>query len=69
MSEDVCKTAGIAVDALMRTDVEIRGHDEKMTVRTAEDPTVLASLLEPQADPDESISDAAAAAQLGVQVQ
>ena len=61
VSEDVCKTAGIAANALTRTDVEIRGHDEKMTVRTAEDPTVLSSLLEPKADPGESISDAAVA--------
>jgi len=46
MSEEVCKTAGIPSDALTRTNVAIRGHDEPMTVRTAEDPTVLASLLE-----------------------
>ena len=62
VSDEICKTAGIAADALMRTDVEIRGHDEKMTVRTAEDPTVLASLLEPQAEPGDLISDAAAPA-------
>lgn len=61
VSEDVCKTAGIAANALTRTDVEIRGHNEKMTVRTAEDPTVLSSLLEPKADPDEPLSEAAVA--------
>ena len=32
-----------------RTDVSIRGRDEPMTVFTAADPTVLASLLDPQA--------------------
>ena len=54
VSEDVCKTAGIADDALTRTQVAIRGHDEPMTVRTAEDPTVLASLLDPQGEPAEA---------------
>ena len=48
VSEEVCKTSGIAVDALPRTDVSIRGRDEAMTVRTAGDPTVLSSLLDPQ---------------------
>jgi adenylate cyclase len=49
VSEEVCKTAGIATDTLNRTEVSIRGRDEPMTVRTAADPTVLASLLDPQA--------------------
>jgi adenylate cyclase len=49
VSEEVCKTAGIAPDALTRTEVSIRGRDEPMTIRTAADPTVLASLLDPQA--------------------
>ena len=35
VSEEVCKTAGIAADALTRTEVSIRGRDEPMTVRTA----------------------------------
>ena len=48
VSEDVCKTAGIAADALTRTEVSIRGRDEPMSVRMATDPTVLASLLDPQ---------------------
>jgi adenylate cyclase len=51
VSEEVCKTGGIAADALTRTEVSIRGRDEPMTVRTAADPTVLASLLDPQAAP------------------
>ena len=50
ISEEVCKTAEIPDDALTRTQVAIRGHDESMTVRTAEDPTVLASLLDPVTD-------------------
>jgi adenylate cyclase len=49
VSEEVCKNAGIAAAALTRTEVSIRGRDEPMTVRTAVDPTVLASLLDPQA--------------------
>jgi adenylate cyclase len=47
MSEEVSKTAGLSAEVLTRTKVEIRGHDEPMEVRTAEDPTVLAGLLEP----------------------
>ena len=51
VSEEVCNTSGIAPDALTRTEVSIRGRDEPVTVRTAADPTVLASLLDPQAAP------------------
>ena len=51
VSEEVCKAAGIPDDALARTQVTIRGHDEPMTVRTETDPTVLASLLDPQGGP------------------
>ena len=51
VSEDVCKAAGIPDDALIRTQVEIRGHDRAMAVRTEKDPTVLASLLAPQSAP------------------
>ena len=50
VSDEVCNTAGLAVDELARTVVEIRGRDEKMAVRSIEDPTVLASLLDPQAE-------------------
>jgi adenylate cyclase len=60
VSEDVCKTAGIALDTLPRTEVVIRGRDEPMIVRTATDPTVLASLLDPQSEPAEpQLSEAA----------
>jgi adenylate cyclase len=48
VSEEVCSTAGIALDTLKRERVEIRGRVEPMTVFTAEDPTVLASLIDPQ---------------------
>jgi adenylate cyclase len=51
VSEDVCKTAGLAEDALTRTQITIRGHDEPITVRTEKDPTVLSSLLAPQSAP------------------
>jgi len=52
IAEEVCRTAGIAADALTQRQVEIRGHAEPMVVRTEIDPTVLASLLQPAA-PDE----------------
>jgi tetratricopeptide (TPR) repeat protein len=45
VADEVCQSAGIPHDALTRTQVEIRGHAEPMTVRTERDPTVLASLL------------------------
>jgi adenylate cyclase len=51
VSEEVCKTAGVNSDALTRTAVAIRGRDEAMTVRTAADPTLLASLVDPQSMP------------------
>ena len=48
ISEEVCKLAGIPADALAQTEVEIRGHEKPMSVRTADDPTVLAGLLDLQ---------------------
>jgi adenylate cyclase len=48
VSEDVCKNAGIAPDRLTRTDVAIRGRDQPMTVCTAADATLLASLFDEQ---------------------
>jgi adenylate cyclase len=48
ISDEVCKLAGIPADTLTRTEVEIRGHEKPMSVRTTEDPTVLAGLLDPQ---------------------
>ena len=51
VSEDVCRTAGLSAGALPRSEVEIRGRDEKMMVCTATDPAVLAGLLDPQAAP------------------
>jgi adenylate cyclase len=48
VSEEVCRNAGIAPDRLVRTEVSIRGRDQPMTVCTAADPTLLASLLDEQ---------------------
>jgi adenylate cyclase len=48
ISDEVCKLAGLPADALTRTEVDIRGHEKPMSVRTTEDPTVLAGLLDPQ---------------------
>jgi hypothetical protein len=61
VSEEVCKTAGPAGDALTRRDVAIRHHDGAMAVRTAVDPTVLASLVDPVAESDEPLPTAVAA--------
>jgi adenylate cyclase len=52
VSDEVWKSAGLASNALARMEVEIRGHDQKLMVYTAEDPTVFASLLDPQEPPD-----------------
>ena len=46
ISEEVYKMAGLPADALTQTEVEIRGHEKPMGVRTTEDPTVLAGLLD-----------------------
>ncbi len=54
ISDEVCKLAGIAADALTRTEVEIRGHEKPMGVRTTDDPTVLAGLLDTRRDADET---------------
>ena len=48
ISEEVCRNAGLAPEKLTRTEVSIRGRDQPMMVSTAEDPTLLASLLEQQ---------------------
>jgi adenylate cyclase len=61
VSEEVCKTAGLAGDALTGRDVAIRGHDGAMAVRTAVDPTVLASLVDTVAESDEPLPTAVAA--------
>jgi adenylate cyclase len=53
VSEEVCKAAGIAADALTRAEVSVRGRDAMIAVRTAVDPTVLVSLLDPQSAGDE----------------
>jgi adenylate cyclase len=61
LSEEVCKTAGIDMDALVRQNVEIRGRSEPMTVFAVNDPTVLTGLVDPQAAPVEALSEATAA--------
>ena len=48
VSDEVCRTAGISSDALTLANVTIRGRDQPMAIRTANDPTVLSGLLEPQ---------------------
>jgi len=48
ISEEVCRLAGLPADALTHTEVEIRGHEKPMSVRTTEDPTVLAGMLDQQ---------------------
>src|SRR3954447_1613498 len=45
ISDEVCKNAGLAPGSLTRTEVSIRGRDQAMMVSTAEDPSLLASLI------------------------
>ena len=51
VSEDVCKSAGIAPERLTEAEISIRGRDQPMRVCTATDPTLLASLLDELAGP------------------
>jgi adenylate cyclase len=46
ISEDVCQAAGIDTGGLTRRQVEIRGRDQPMAIRTARDATILSGLLE-----------------------
>ena len=46
VSEEVFATAGIAADALPRSEVAIRGRDEPMIVRSVDDPAVLTGLVD-----------------------
>jgi adenylate cyclase len=59
ISQEVASTAGIALDTLKRHRVEIRGRVEPMSVFTAEDPTVFASLIDPQSQTAETEPEAA----------
>lgn len=54
LSEEVGSTAGITLDLLKRQRIEIRGRVEPMMVLTAEDPTVLAGLIDPQGEKSET---------------
>jgi adenylate cyclase len=49
VSEEVCSEAGMPADALTRAQVDIRGREAPMMVRTAVDATTLANLLDSQA--------------------
>ena len=46
ISEDVCQAAGIDTGRLTRRQVEIRGRDQPMAIRTTTDATILSGLLE-----------------------
>jgi adenylate cyclase len=61
LSEEVAKTAGISLDGLPRQLIEIRGRAEPMTVLAVKDPTMLSSLLDPQAAVTEELAEATAA--------
>jgi adenylate cyclase len=50
ISQEVYERAGIPADRLSRTEVSIRGRDQPMTVCTVSEPTLLATLLEEQAE-------------------
>jgi adenylate cyclase len=50
VSEDVCTNAGVKPQGFKHADVPIRGRDQPMTVFTVADPTLLASLLDDQAE-------------------
>jgi adenylate cyclase len=51
LSDEVCKTAGLAPDALPSTEVAIRGRVEPMTVRTAGKAAMLSKWVETGANP------------------
>ena len=46
VSDEVCRSAGIAEGILTPAEVSIRGREAPMAVRTANDPTVLSGLLD-----------------------
>ena len=50
VSEEVYRKAGISSDVLTLSNVEIRGRDQPMAVRTGVDPTLLSGLMEPAGD-------------------
>jgi len=50
VSEDVCTNAGVKPQGFKHADVPIRGRDQPMTVFTVADPTLLAGLLDEQAE-------------------
>ena len=50
VSEEVFVTAGVAADAFALAEIAIRGREEPMIVRTANDPSAFATLLERAGD-------------------
>ena len=50
VSDEVYRKAGISSDVLTLSNVEIRGRDQPMAVRTGVDPTMLSGLMEPAGD-------------------
>jgi adenylate cyclase len=48
VSENVLRTAGIESELMVRTNLPIRGREQPITVLTTSDPTMLASLLDPE---------------------
>jgi adenylate cyclase len=46
ISDEVCRAAGINVDALTRREVTVRGRNESMKVCTVADPAILSGLFE-----------------------
>jgi hypothetical protein len=44
IAEEVCRTAGMAADALSRREVPIRGRDKTMEVRVAERASQMAAV-------------------------
>jgi adenylate cyclase len=46
IADEVCRSAGLAEDALAQTEVEIRGQNRSILVRVEKDPTVLTRLVD-----------------------
>jgi len=60
LSDELCKTAGIAADALPSTEVAIRGRADALIVRTVANAAMLASMIDSQPLGSPSAADAGA---------
>ena len=60
LSDELCKTAGIAADALPSTEVAIRGRADPLIVRTVVDAGVLASMIDSRPPASPSAAEAGA---------